>query len=97
MAKVTTGFSAPMRTRERWMPDWVWSFIGACALIPMISLGGVWPVGIGLFGVVGCGAIAQDPTQPKTTRILLCTGLTSVCWTLFVSLVVTVFQATTQP
>ena len=58
----------------------------------MIALGGILPVSIGAFGVVGCGAIAHNPNQPKITRVLLCILLTAICWTLFIVLITAMFR-----
>lgn len=64
------------------MPVWGWAFIVACALIPVVGLGGALPFAIGGGGVTGCVFIARS-NESGVLRFALCAGLTLVCWMFF--------------
>jgi len=69
------------------MPKWAWAFIAACVAIPVVSLGGAIPAGIGAGGAVACAAIAKDSSKTKKKRIVMCLGVTAICWVLFVLMI----------
>lgn len=69
------------------VPAWAWIFVVACGVIPIVSLGGALPAAIGFGGAAGCYAIAKDGPQQALTRVLLCAGVTGLCWALFVGLI----------
>ncbi|HEX6607581.1 MAG TPA: hypothetical protein VF276_11770 [Chloroflexia bacterium] len=62
------------------LPGWAWIFIGACALIPIITLGGAVPAGIGAGGAFGCASVARDPNRAASHRVGICTGIAAGCW-----------------
>jgi hypothetical protein len=72
------------------VPLWTWAFVVACALIPIVSLGGAIPGAIGFGGAAGCYAIAKDDSKETATRVLLCIGVTVLCWVLFIGLILAV-------
>ena len=67
------------------MPGWAWVFIAICAVIPVISLGGVIPMAIGFGGAFGCAQAARDGAKDHNTRLLTCAGIAVVCWGVFVA------------
>jgi hypothetical protein len=69
------------------IPPWAWLFAVACGIIPVMTLGGAIPGGIGFGGAGGCLAIARDSSRPLPVRVLLCTGITLLCWGLLIVLV----------
>jgi hypothetical protein len=66
---------------------WVWIFVAGCGLIPLVSLGGALPAAIGFGGAAGCYAIGKDDSKEVATRVMLCAGVTVLCWVLFVGLI----------
>lgn len=73
---VTTG-NEVKRTE---MPGWGWGFVLACAIIPVVTVGGVVPVVIGAGGAIACHRTARDGTRPERSRAMRCAGITAACW-----------------
>jgi hypothetical protein len=67
-------------------PGWSYLFAGACGLIPVLSLGGIIPITIGLTGLSGCLGVART-AWPVSLRLLACLGITLVCWVLFILMI----------
>lgn len=65
------------------MPVWGWLFVVACIAIPIVALGGLIPVVIGLVGAGGCYRLARSSSMDTSTRLLACIGVTVVCWIAF--------------
>jgi hypothetical protein len=72
------------------VPSWVWAFIFACGIIPIISLGGAIPALIGSGGAAYCYSLSQDTSKKMATRIFMCFGVTAMCWALFIGLIIAV-------
>jgi Fas apoptotic inhibitory molecule (FAIM1) len=72
------------------VPSWVWAFVLACGIIPIISLGGAVPALIGSGGAAYCYSISQDTSKKMTTRIFMCFGVTAICWSLFIGLILAI-------
>jgi Fas apoptotic inhibitory molecule (FAIM1) len=70
------------------MPSWTWGFVGACVLIPLMSMGGALPVLIGGGGAAACAAIARQEERATGTRVASCVGVTLLCWVLFGAMLV---------
>lgn len=70
------------------MPKWAWAFIAACVAIPIVSLGGAIPAGIGGGGAIACAIIAKDSSKTKRKRVAMCLGVTAICWVLFILTIV---------
>ncbi len=66
------------------MPGWGWAFVALCALIPLVTLGGLVPVVLGIGGAFGCHTIATTSGDSRTRRIAACTALTLTVWLLLV-------------
>jgi hypothetical protein len=62
------------------LPKWGYTFVAACALIPIITLGGAIPAGIGAGGAAACAAIARDESKTVGKRVAFCLGVTALCW-----------------
>lgn len=69
------------------LPMWAWVFIIACAAIPILSLGGIVPILLGLGGALGCNQLARDGTKDYNSRLLMCAGITVLCWVLFIGFI----------
>lgn len=65
------------------IPWWVWVFVVACAAIPVVSLGGAIPAGIGGGGAAGCIGISRNAAMPAAARVGICVVVTAICWALF--------------
>ena len=64
-------------------PGWAWIFVAACAVIPFVAVGGAVPALIGFGGAAVCIAIARDVSKVIALRVVLCMGVTALCWLLF--------------
>ena len=62
------------------VPRWGWGFVLACAMIPVLTLGGVVPVVIGVAGATRCYRVSGDAGLPPRSRMLRCAGITAACW-----------------
>jgi hypothetical protein len=65
------------------IPWWNWVFAAACIAIPIVALGGLLPVVIGLLGSVYCMRVSISPYSKTPFKLLSCFGVTAVCWGLF--------------
>src|SRR5687767_12733313 len=65
------------------IPVWAWLFAGACAIIPILTLGGALPAALGFGGAAGVVAVARNPSMSTGARIAACLGITVVVWILF--------------
>ncbi len=72
------------------VPSWVWAFVVACAIIPIISLGGAIPTMIGFVGAGYCYSFSQDTSKKMATHIFMCFGVTVISWSLFTVLILAV-------
>jgi acetyl-CoA acetyltransferase len=62
------------------LPGWAWPFVALCLFIPVSTLGGAIPVGLGLAGAMGAATLAKDAERSKRTRVALCAGVTALAW-----------------
>jgi hypothetical protein len=69
-------------------PAWVWTFVAACLLIPLISLGGAIPGALGAGSAFACHAVGSNSKRSTRSRALLCAAVTAGAWMLFLALVV---------
>lgn len=81
------GFRRPGRSVEtggevtrRDVPRWGWGFVLACAIIPVLTVGGLVPIVIGVAGATSCYRVARDGRIPPRGRKLRCAGITAACW-----------------
>ena len=65
-------------------PAWVYFFATCCGAIPIVALGGIIPIGIGVGGVSACLAVGRASSLPGVIRLMACIGVTIACWILFV-------------
>jgi len=66
------------------IPGWTWVFIVLCVAIPVITLGGAIPGGIGGGGGFGCAQIGRNPEKPAKLRVIQCALVTIACWVIFI-------------
>jgi hypothetical protein len=62
------------------VPRWGWGFVLACAIIPVLTVGGLVPVVIGVAGATSCYRTSRDESIPPRSRMLRCAGITTACW-----------------
>jgi hypothetical protein len=62
------------------VPKWAWAFMLACALIPVVTLGGGLPALIGFAGVGATLAISRLGTWSVPLRAGVCAAVTLACW-----------------
>jgi hypothetical protein len=77
--------SHPQPAKE--YPPYRYLFYLAIGIIPVLTLGGALPAAIAAGGIAGCRRIATNGRQPHLNRILLCLGITVVCWVALFGLV----------
>jgi hypothetical protein len=75
-------------------PGWAYVFAVACGLIPVVALGGCVPIALGIGGAGGCLQVARSRSLPAVLRVVLCVGITFVCWVMFAMLIVAIAAAT---
>lgn len=66
------------------MPMWAWSFVIACAMIPILTLGGAIPAAIGAGGAVGCYWVAKATEWDTSTKVWTCVKITALTWIVFI-------------
>jgi hypothetical protein len=65
------------------VPNWSWVFIVACAIIPIISLGGALPALIAVGGVSATLSVARFKRWSVALRTAACTLIALACWGAF--------------
>jgi hypothetical protein len=61
-------------------PAWGWFFAVACGIIPVLTLGGAIPTGVGLGGAQMCLTVARSRSLPGLVQVFLCLTITASCW-----------------
>src|SRR5262249_39322361 len=82
--------------RSGYTPGWAYLFAGACGLIPIVALGGMIPIAIGLGGAGSCVSVARLSTVPVLVGVLLCLLITGGCGAGFAILIAAVMAATSS-
>lgn len=62
------------------VPKWAWVFLIACALIPVVTLGGALPALIGFGGVGGTLSVSRLNRWSAALRAGMCALITLACW-----------------
>ncbi|HEY0025501.1 MAG TPA: hypothetical protein VGB24_21630 [Longimicrobium sp.] len=62
------------------LPRWGWGFVLACAIIPVLTVGGLVPIVVGVAGATSCYRVSRDTRIPPRGRMLRCAGITAACW-----------------
>jgi hypothetical protein len=62
------------------VPKWAWVFMLACALIPVVTLGGALPALIGIGGVGGTLSVSRLNRWSVALRAAVCALITLACW-----------------
>ena len=65
------------------VPKWVWGFIAACAIIPVVSLGGAVPAATAVAGVSGTLSVARFNRWSLALRAGAWALIALACWGLF--------------
>src|SRR5947208_10871853 len=69
------------------VPAWAYLFAGACGLIPIVALGGLIPIILGVGGAGSCMTIARSTSVPGVLRFFGCVLVTGFSWALFLLMV----------
>ncbi len=67
-------------------PGWVWGFVAACVLIPIISLGGFVPIGLAASGSLLCYNFSKRAGYDTASRIVGCLMITLLVWGTFIAI-----------
>jgi hypothetical protein len=78
------------------VPKWAWVFISACAMIPVISLGGAVPAVIAVAGVSATLSVARFNRWSVALRASACALIALACWSAFGLLIAVLRPATTS-
>jgi hypothetical protein len=63
-------------------PAWAWTFVVLCALIPVVTVGGAFPVLIGMLGATQCRRVSVWSTVGVPAKVAVCSLITVGCWML---------------
>lgn len=69
-------------------PQWGYFFAAMCGAIPVVTIGGLIPVMIGLGGAGICLAIARTYSVHPAVRFVASLSVTLVCWAVLVAVLV---------
>lgn len=72
---------------SKWPPGWAWVFIIACVAIPVITLGGAIPMGIGAGGAAGVYSIARDESRSTQSRVIISAVIAVIAWAIFLAFI----------
>lgn len=75
------------------LPPWAWLFVVACFAIPVITVGGALPTGIGFGAAGGCAQVAKKPGWETAPKILTCAAIATGAWILVFGVLAAVFAA----
>jgi hypothetical protein len=67
-------------------PTWAYLFAVACGAIPVIALGGLVPIILGIGGASSCLGVARAQSVPVVLRLFACAAITAGAWFLFLLL-----------
>jgi hypothetical protein len=70
------------------VPWWGWVFVVACGAIPLVSLGGALPTGLGVGAAAAVAGISKRPDWPIAGRVAACGGIALAAWMAFVLIAV---------
>jgi hypothetical protein len=71
------------------LPKWAWTFLVACGIIPVITLGGALPALLGFGGVALVLTVSRLNRWPVAARAVVSGLVTLACWTGLAMLVTT--------
>lgn len=61
-------------------PGWAWVFVGACGIIPVLTLGGAVPVMLGFGGASVCLKTARSRGLDGLSKVVVCVAVTAAAW-----------------
>jgi hypothetical protein len=73
------------------LPPWAWPFVVACFAIPVVTLGGALPTGIGFGAASGCAQVSKKADWETPARVLACAGIAAAAWILVFGLLAAIF------
>src|SRR5262245_23069252 len=85
---------APIQEPAPLTPSWAYLFATLCGIIPIISLGGVIPVILGVGGARSCLGVARSHFLPGFLRVAACVGITAGSWVLFAIMIGVITEIT---
>jgi hypothetical protein len=74
-------------------PQWAYLFAIACGIIPVVALGGLIPIILGIGGASSCLGLARAHSVPAVLRVFGCVAITAGAWFLFLLLFAAVVAA----
>ena len=93
--------AAPVKKKESLkeafsgLPPWAWPFVMACFAIPLITMGGALPTGIGFGAATGCAQVSKKPDWETVPKILTCAAIAGGAWILVFGVLAAIFAART--
>lgn len=69
------------------VPGWAWPFIAACFAIPLMTMGGALPTGLGFGAAAGCAQVAKKPDWETMPKVVTCAGIAGGAWILILALI----------
>jgi hypothetical protein len=69
------------------LPGWAWPFVVACFAIPVVSVGGALPTGLGFGAAAGVAQVAKKPEWETMPKVLVSAAIAGGAWILFLALV----------
>ena len=69
------------------VPGWAWPFIAACFAIPLRTLGGALPTGLGFGAAAGCAQVSKKPDWETMPKVVTCAGIAGGAWLLILALI----------
>lgn len=62
------------------LPYWIWFFIVACGLIPIVSIEGIVALCTGIFGIYKCVNICGKSLYSNKKKAYICATVTGLSW-----------------
>ena len=73
------------------LPPWAWLFVGACFVIPLLTLGGALPTGIAFGAAGGCAQVSKKPEWETPAKVMACAGIAAGAWFLVFGVLAALF------
>ncbi len=77
-------FSPDEPEKRKRIPWWGWIFVVFCGAVPVVAVGGVLPVVIGMAGISACMLISRSMRSSPILGSFICFGISIACWVAFV-------------
>ena len=73
------------------LPGWAWPFVVACFAIPVVTVGGALPTGIGFGAASGCAQVSKKADWETPAKVLTCAAIAAGAWILVFGVLAAVF------